>query len=56
MDIEEYRKQLLTFIKQRKLAIIEARNNYNKTDKYSKGLIAGLELAENLIRAFEPKF
>ena len=56
MNIEEYRRQLLAFIKQRKKAIIEARKGYDVKDKYSKGLIAGLELAENLIRGFQGKF
>ena len=56
MNIEEYRQQLLAFIRQRKKAIIEARKNYDVKDKYSKGLIAGLELAENLIRGFQRKF
>ena len=56
MTVEEFRKQLLTFINERKKVIIEVRNEYNKQDKYSKGLIAGLELAENLIRGFQVKF
>ena len=56
MTVEEFRKQLLAFVGERKKAVIEARNEYDKQDKYSKGLIAGLELAENLIRGFQMKF
>ena len=56
MNFEDYRNQLLNFINARKQAIIKARNEYDAQDKYSKGLIAGLELAENLIRGFQVKF
>lgn len=56
MNLEEYRTQLLAYIHARKQAIIDAREQYDEHDKYSKGLIAGLELAENLIRAFQAKF
>ena len=56
MSFDDYRTQLLNYIGARKQAIIDAREEYDEYDKYSKGLIAGLELAENLIRAFQAKF